>query len=407
MFTGKTSSAYPDIMQNKWHKWKAATGNTHFILLSYIVVVVIASVYPFFLPDKGGYKVYNNYIIFKQSFFHLIRHKDLYILYLDEQWDLFKYSPAFALFIGVFAWMPDMLGATAWNLLNALVLFFAINHLPRLSKRPRQKILWFMLLETLTSIQNFQSNALLAGLIVFAFSFFERRNVWLASLFITLTIFIKLFGIVAFALFLFYPQKLRFMAATLLWFALLALLPMVTTSWAELQLQYQSWWRMLFEDHSTSYGLSVMGWLHTWFGLSSFKNMIVLIGVLLFCIPLCRFSSYKNELFRLLMLASALLWMILFNHKAESPTFVIAVTGIAIWYFSQESPLINVILLCLVFVFTCLSPTDMIPRAARVFISQYTLKAVPCILVWLKLCYDLLTLSKHSNIDDRGLEPLP
>lgn len=374
-----------------------ASKNTKFVLLSYIIIVVVASVHPFFLGNKGGHTHYNNYVIFKQSFFHLIHHKDLYILYLDEQWDLFKYSPAFALFMGVFAWMPDMMGATGWNLLNALVLFFSIHHIPQLAERPRQKMLLFLFLEMLTSIQNFQSNALLAGLFVYSFSFFERRNVWLASLCIVLTVFIKLFGIVAFALFLFYPEKFKFIMASVLWIVLLFMLPIVVLPWTELQAQYVSWGRMLSEDHSISYGLSVMGWFDTWFGLGHLKNAIVAGGVLLFCIPLCRFALYKNAIFRLLILASVLLWMIIFNHKAESPTFVIAVTGVAIWYFSQQRTTANFILLCFVFVFTCLSPTDLFPRAGRVFVGEYVLKAVPCIFVWFKLLYDLMRMPKETT----------
>ncbi|HTN46768.1 MAG TPA: glycosyltransferase family 87 protein [Flavipsychrobacter sp.] len=385
-------------MRKYLQKLIEASKSTKLILLGYIVIVVAASIHPFFLGDKGGYKHYNNYVIFKQSFFHLIHHKDLYILYLDEQWDLFKYSPAFALFMGVFAWMPDMMGATGWNLLNALVLFFSIHHIPQLAQRPRQKMLLFVFLEMLTSIQNFQSNALLAGLIVYAFSFFERRNVWLASLCIVLTVFIKLFGIVAFALFLFYPEKIKFVVASVLWVILLFILPVVVLPWAELQAQYASWGRMLSEDHSVSHGLSVMGWFDTWFGLGNLKNVIVAGGVLLFCIPLFRFALYKNAIFRLLILASVLLWMVIFNHKAESPTFVIAVTGVAIWYFSQQRTTANFILLSLVFVFTCLSPTDLFPRAGRTFVGEYALKAVPCIFVWFKLLYDLMQMKKEVSL---------
>src|SRR5580658_9739822 len=39
---------------------------------------------------------YNNYVIFKYSFFHLIDGKNLYGIYPDDHWDLFKYSPTFA-----------------------------------------------------------------------------------------------------------------------------------------------------------------------------------------------------------------------------------------------------------------------------------------------------------------------
>eukprot|EP01036_Dinobryon_divergens_P007620 gene7620-10167_t len=112
--------------------------------------------------------LYGIAFILASAFFHLLDGKDLYIMYPAECWDLFKYSPAFALFMGVFAWLPDIAGLTLWNLLNAMLL---------------------------TSIQNAQSNGLIAGLILLAFNKLENGDVRWSSLFITLTVFIKLFGL--------------------------------------------------------------------------------------------------------------------------------------------------------------------------------------------------------------------
>src|SRR3954452_5688231 len=39
------------------------------------------------------YTHYNNYVIFRDAFTHLRRGQDLYTLYPDEHWDLYKYSP--------------------------------------------------------------------------------------------------------------------------------------------------------------------------------------------------------------------------------------------------------------------------------------------------------------------------
>ena len=49
--------------------------------------------------EDGGveYNKYNNYTIFERSFEHLKNEQDLYQLYPEEQWDLYKYSPSFAL----------------------------------------------------------------------------------------------------------------------------------------------------------------------------------------------------------------------------------------------------------------------------------------------------------------------
>jgi len=111
----------------------------------------------------------------------------------------------------------------------------------------------------------------------------------------------------------------------------------------------------------------------------------------LFCLPLLKVRSYGQYPFRIMLLASVLVWVIIFNHRAESATFVIAVTGVAIWYFIQTPKPENLVLLLLTLVFSILSPTDLFPPYVRnEFFNPYVVKAVPCILVWAKITYDLL-----------------
>lgn len=369
--------------------WDWLTPNR--IALLYGIAFILASVAQYFKPQTGEYTNYNNYIIFKQAFFHLLDGKDLYIMYPAECWDLFKYSPAFALFMGVFAWLPDIAGLTLWNLLNAMVLWFGFATLPQATNKQKTFMLLFVFIELLTSIQNAQSNGLIAGLILLAFNKLEGGDVRWSSLFITLTVFIKLFGLVAFALFLLYKQKPKFILWSIAWTLLLLVLPIVVSGYDGLVAQYQSWWKMLKEDHSASVGLSVMGWLQTWFGYNGSKTLITLAGVVLFCLPLIKVQQYGDYTFRLLLTASVLLWVIIFNHKAESPTFVIAIAGAALWYFMQSKNTAALVLIVLAFVFTSLSPTDLFPPPVRKqFIEPYVLKAVPCIFIWGVLIYQMM-----------------
>lgn len=369
--------------------WDWLTPNR--IALLYGIAFILASVAQYFKPQTGEYTNYNNYIIFKQAFFHLLDGKDLYIMYPAECWDLFKYSPAFALFMGVFAWLPDIAGLTLWNLLNAMVLWFGFATIPQATNRQKTFMLLFVFIELLTSIQNAQSNGLIAGLILLAFNKLEEGDVRWSSLFITLTVFIKLFGLVAFALFLLYKQKPKFILWSIAWTLILLVLPIVVSGYDGLVAQYQSWWKMLKEDHSASVGLSVMGWLQTWFGYSGSKTLITLAGVVLFCLPLIKVQQYGDYTFRLLLTTSVLLWVIIFNHKAESPTFVIAIAGAALWYFMQPKNTAALVLIVLAFVFTSLSPTDLFPPPVRKqFIEPYVLKAVPCIFIWGVLIYQMM-----------------
>ena len=368
------------------------------VFIVYGIVVIIVCLQSLLLPlrqlELNGYWYthYNNYIIFKQSFFHLLQHQDLYAWYLPEQWDLFKYSPAFALLFGVFAYLPDAVGLTLWNLLNAFCVFVAIRQLPTLDARAKISILLFVLIEMTTSLQNAQSNAMMTGLLVMAFVRLEKGDYFLAALFITLTAFIKIFGVFALILYVFYPGKVRLAAYTAICFVLMTILPLAVVSIDQLKFLYVSWLHMLIDDHSASYGLSVMGWLTTWFHLGIDKNIVVGAGLLIIGLPFLRLKKYNDYYFRLLMLSAVLLWIVIFNHKAESPTFIIAMAGAGIWYFHKKRNTIDLVLIILAFIFTSLSPTDLFPQWIQDnFFDPYAIKVVPCILIWCKLMFEVLT----------------
>jgi hypothetical protein len=215
---------------------------------------------------------------------------------------------------------------------------------------------------------------------------------------IVLATFTKLFGIVAFSLFLLYPEKKKFVLLSVLWGIVVALLPLFVISPAEGAGLYGSWWKLLSMDYAGSAGLSVMSWLQSWFHLNPPKIVIELLGIALFCwplIPLSQPSPLRNvERFpdfhwRMLFLCNVLIWVVIFNHKAESSSYVIAMCGVALWYFSRPNwP--NLLLVSLAFIFTCLSPTDVFPSplSARFFVP-YSIKAVPCIVIWGKIIGEL------------------
>ena len=336
---------------------------------------------------------YNNYLIFKGSFHHLINHQDLYNPYPAEHFDIYKYSPTFALFMAPLSYLPDVVGLIIWNLINAFVFLIAIWNLPFKNDKVKIWLLGFVLLAFITSMQNFQSNALIAGLIILGFSFAEKQKIWLAVLLISFTFFIKIFGIVGLAIFIFYKNKWKTALYILLSFLILTILPLIVIPTHQLFELYKSWFAMLQADHSTSYGYSIAGIISSWFGLVDVKNWVLIFGIISFFIPFIKVKRYKNPLFRLWILAYILIWIVIFNHKAESPTFIIAVTGVAIWYFSQKRNLLNLILLILTFLFTILSPTDLFPAMIRKeFIQPYSIMALPCLLVWIKLLIDFLRL---------------
>ena len=95
--------------------------------------------------------------------------------------------------------------------------------------------------------------------------------------------------------------------------------------------------------------------------LVKLQNMRTLFMLFFLCLPLVRIKYFSELNFRLVYFSSLLIWLIVFNHRAESSTFVIAVTGIAIWFFTSEKKTVNIILVVMAFVLTSLSPTDLFP----------------------------------------------
>ncbi len=361
-----------------------------FLLWLYIIVAIGIAAQLIIEQHTINSTSFNNFKIFKNAFGLLISHQNLYIEHPQFYFDLYKYSPSFAALMLPFYYLPDWLGISVWNLLNTLVLFFAVYSLQQIDAKKRALILLFVLLEMITSIQNSQSNTLIAGLLIFAFSLFEKEKIFWAALCIVLSFYIKIFGAAVFVLFLFYPNKLKFIFYSAFWTILIFLMPLFFVSMKDLAWQYQNWLMLLINDQQASYGNSMMGLIHAWLHIDVNKTLTMLVGLLLLIVPFIK--TMKENIFqnRIAAFCLILLWMIIFNHRSESPTFIIASAAVALWYFSKtEKSVLNLVLLFVVLVFTSVITTDIIPLPnKRYWLMDMALKVLPCVLVWLKILFD-------------------
>jgi hypothetical protein len=364
------------------------------VLIIYVITAIIVTTFKYFGPveERDGVTQtrYNNYLIFKSSFIHLVENKNLYQLHPEDHFDYFKYSPSFALIMFPFAFLPNILGLTIWNFLNVVVIFFAIRAIPNVHDQTKIFILWYVFLEIIISIQNAQSNGIMTALIIFAFVSFENRNVIIASLCLVLSIYLKLFGIVAFILALLYQKKMKFLLFSLIWTVLIGLIPLIVVSPQQLLYLNSKWFDLLWQDQLVSHGQSLMGFLYSWFNLTIPNFFVLIFGIIVLTIPLIRRDLYPNYRYRLIFLASILIWIVIFNHKAESPTYIIAMTGIAIWIFTQDKTSLIIFYACFALIMTSIASTDIFPRFIRnEFIIPYMFKALPSIIISLKISYDL------------------
>lgn len=65
----------------------------------------------------------NNFLIFKNAFWHVIEQKNLYAAYPEEYEDLYFYGPVFSFVVAPFAVLPTWIGVILWVLFNAFLLF--------------------------------------------------------------------------------------------------------------------------------------------------------------------------------------------------------------------------------------------------------------------------------------------
>ena len=305
----------------------------------------------------------------------------------------------FSLVIAPFAVVPDWLGMILWCVALSLFLYVAIRK-SDLTKYQQVFILWFCAHELLTALFMQQFNIAIAAIILLAFFLIEKERDTEAAFFIVLGTLVKLYGILGLAFFFFSKHKCRFVVSLVIWSIVLFALPMLISSPEYIVNQYQEWYYCLIEKNgenlnSLHQNISLLGMVRKISGLMTYSDLWLLIpGTLLFAIPYLRFSQYKNVAFRQTLLASVLMFLVLFSTGSESNGYITPFVGIVIWYTAAPWKRTNwdIALLILPFVLASLSPSDLFPAYLRKeWVQPYALKALPVTLIWFKLCYEMYT----------------
>jgi cell division protein FtsW (lipid II flippase) len=330
-----------------------------------------------------------NFEIFRAASRHLLSGEDLYADYPGELQDRYKYSPTFAVLFAPFAWLPSPLALFLWNTLNALVLFVAIER--ALPARPALVANAVLLPEILRAMQNAQSNALVAGLIILALTYLERNRTWRAAAAVVVGACIKIFPLAALSFAIPRRRVIRTGIAAAVWGAALLVLPLVLTRPSTLAAQYQSW-RSLESLDAQQRWFSVMELLHRWLGVEWPNWPVQLVGTVILLAPLAlRRDRWDAHRFRLLYLYSVLLFVVLFNHQAERASYVIAFAGVAMWFAAEprarwRTAMFTVALITIPLMST-LIPVPGIMKSSTAMLYRL---AVPCLAIWLAIQWELL-----------------
>ena len=343
----------------------------------------------------------NNFIIFKQSFFHLQQKLNLYSIYPNEYWDHYYYSPTFALLVAPFALIPSLVAPFAWGLFDAGVLYFAIRKLP-IRAFYQNGILLLSVNEMMNASGNLQSNGLIAGLIILSFVFLLKQKEHSATLFLLVGFFIKLYGIVGLAFFFFSKQKSKYTLYLLLWIIVLVLLPLIITSPEFLLQSYKDWFASLSvksnfdltrDMYTNMVDVSIQGMIKRVFNLPLLNKFYFIIpGLILFASQYTKIKYFNHLVYQLYILCSVMLFLIIFNTGSESPTYIIGVVPICLWYVLQrKTTLVNTVFIIAIF-FSSFSYSDLFTPWLRTYIMiPYALKVVGCFLIWVVILIQIHT----------------
>jgi hypothetical protein len=348
---------------------------------------------------RYGHGRENNYLIFKQVFWHVIHQLPLFVHYPAEYFDLNHYGPVFSLVIAPFAVLPTWIGMLLWLVALTLLLFFTVRR-NVFTEYQQIFIYWFCAHELLNGVQMQQFNIAIAAIILISYCCIEKEKDFWAAFAIMLGTFVKLYGIVGLAFFFFSRHKGKFVLSLLFWAVIMFVAPMIISSPEYIIGQYHDWYVELVQKNSDNMfsqgtNISLLGLVRKISGCATYSDLWLIIpGMIAFALPYLRFNQYLNQAFRQTILASTLMFVVLFSTGSENSGYITPVIGVVIWYTAApwERSKWDIALMVYVFFFCTMAHSDLMPRFIRdEWMRPYGLKALPVVIVWFKLCYEICT----------------
>lgn len=340
----------------------------------------------------------NNFKVFRGVFWHTLHQTSLFAAYPQEHFDYNYYGPVYSIIIAPFALLPEWVGLLFWLVFLAMWLYWAIAK-SGLTSHQKNFIYWFCSLALLDALFMQQFNIAIAAIVLSSFFLIEKEKDGWAAFFIVLGTLVKIYGIMGLAFFFFSKHKGKFIISLILWSGVLFALPMVISNPDYIITQYQEWLPSLAGKNNLNMdamgqNISLLGMTHRISGNHTFSDLwLILPGIVLFLLPYLRFNQYKHLAFRETILASTLMFIILFSTGSEASGYIIALTGVCIWYTAvpwQRSRW-DIALMVFVFILSGMGNSDIWPKVIRKELVQpYALRALPVTIVWLRLCYEML-----------------
>ena len=314
----------------------------------------------------------------------------------------FLYSPTFTVLFAPFAYLPAWLGPFVWNLSNYTLFFVSVFTLPKwFTYQQKCRIFLFLLPILGQSLLSFQYNVAVTYLFLFAYTLLEKKQHFWAILLIMISACTKIYGVFELVILLCYPRLWRNLSYAVVIGGLLLAMPLLKLAPGEFFPYYGEWFQSLstHQAFATYESLYFAEPFSNWL-LPHFRALQIGTLLLLALLFFANYRKWELPAFRLQALSILMGWVVLLSDSAEKHTYIIALAGFILWYWSRsERTIIDRILFWSCFFLLCIVPIDIIvPVPVMQFITRTLwLHVWVFFIVWIRMI-SLTFLSPHKQM---------
>jgi hypothetical protein len=363
-----------------------------FVFIIYFIVTLGVTLQSIFFENLNQI----NFSVFYHSFRHLLDNENLYQYFPNERQALYKYTPTWALIFGGMAVFSKPIAICILNFTNTMCVYFSVKMLP-ISDNKKVFILLFSLQELIRTTQGTQTNALYLGLLLMSIVWMEQSKYFYALMAIFSMIFMKIFGVFLLNMYWMYQRKFHFVLYSIVIAFLFLIAPLLVIDVHQLISLYESWFTLLREDTQVYSLYSFKGVIDAFFKVNSNGIVILLIGFFIsFFFALFNKNNSTEQKMKIAIFM--ILSSFLFRQSAEHVGYIIAVICCAFYLFQYKDSKAGLIFICLYYFVTSFVYSDLFPKVWRPdFYDAYKLRAIPSIIVWFLMLWDILKTLAHPS----------
>lgn len=321
---------------------------------------------------------------------------------------LFLYGPLFSIIFTPFAFLPAGIAPYLWNVFNFCLFFLAVFSLPDYF-RTEQKCRFFLFLLPLAAVSqlSFRFDMTTVYLALFAFSLMERGFLKCGIVLVLISAFSGVYGIFQLMTLLFYPRFWKNLGFAVVTAAVFAASPLLGFSFSDFTVFYQAWFDSIWACEMTQPFFTIFNIkpffhdLPTWCALARAISFAVLLFLILIRKKRFQFSSFRAGVTGFLMG-----WAVLFGMVSDTNTYLIALAGFMLWYYSKDSATVTdrVLLWCNFIVLSVIPIDILFADIIRDFLFYtVTLNVWVFVITWLWMFGNLFFCSRKSFMSKQGL----